>query len=225
MTETVVQLKQPAAFEVFWKAYPHPRNRGSKSKAETYWGKFNDDERASAVRAASSYRDYLVESDWAPAAMCQTWLNQKRFEGQDDGGETTERPPPPRRFKLDIIKHGQAALEVLDWAEKKCVANFGNPNAERPMMFSITLGVQFADENRWVSLLGMQSKCERYVKLKMQHEDGFGGAEAVAEAKSRILPTMEQVARAKDAWPAVLERQERVAQTKRTWICADDLEG
>ncbi len=225
MTDTVVQLKQPAGFDAFWKAYPHPRNRGSKSNAEKTWSRYTPEQQGAAVKAVGIYKSYLLESDWATAAMAQTWLNQKRFEGQDDERETTERSPLPRRFKIDIIKHGQAALEVLDWAEKKCVANFGNPNAECPVIFNITLGVQFADENRWVNLLGMQSKCDRYVKLKMQHEDGFGGAEPVAEAMSRILPTMEQVTKAKADWPAAKEQQERIAETKRTWICADDLEG
>ncbi len=121
-----------------------------------------------------------------------------------------------RTFRLDFKKFLEQSRDEEWDANQRIVELYGNPKAAGPLIEGRCLSCWMADENRWMDLLhdSLRLRIERYVKLKLANEDGFGSAENVAQAKGRIMPTLEDVMDAKEHWPKVRARQERIAASK-----------
>lgn len=121
-----------------------------------------------------------------------------------------------RTFKINFDKYLKVSSDKEWDAKERIVALHGNPAATE-CRDGRNMPAWMADENRWMELLhdSLRTRVERYVKLKMANEDGFGEAEKVAAAKALIMPTLGDVTDAKERWPAVREQQERIAAGKR----------
>ena len=69
------------SFDDFWADYPHPENRGSKTKALESWEeKLDMHQQQEALKAIPLYRDYIKRTG-AKAKMGVTWLNQQDWVG------------------------------------------------------------------------------------------------------------------------------------------------
>ena len=64
-------------FADFWKAYPHPKNRGSKAQAETLYGRLSITDRTDMLAGLEKYRTYLAETEWQQPMQAQRWLNKR----------------------------------------------------------------------------------------------------------------------------------------------------
>ncbi len=132
----------------------------------------------------------------------------KHYPGESVAGE--------RKFKLDMRKFLNERMDVMWDAEGKIIELYGNPKATGQFIDGRNLSFRTAPENGWINILhnGLRDRVERYVKLKLAHDDGFGEADKVAAAKALIMPTLETVTDAKEDWPKVRARQERIAAGK-----------
>ncbi len=129
--------------------------------------------------------------------------------------ETETTVATGRAFKLDFNKYLKESVDEEGDSKQRIVELYGNPKAAE-YWDGRRMPCWMADENRWMDLLhdGLRLRVERYVKLKLAHDDGFGEADKVAAAKALIMPTLETVADAKERWPKVRARQERIAAGK-----------
>lgn len=64
-------------FADFWKAYPHPRNRGSKADAEKLFNRLNIDQRTRMEAGLPRYTAHVNETEWYQAMQARRWLNPK----------------------------------------------------------------------------------------------------------------------------------------------------
>lgn len=184
------------------------------------WRGLENEDAAAAL--ASDYRAAGIEDGHATGDAwdrCRAgWTKQTAPRPAEFKAYVRETEPVvagERKFKLDFAKYLKDSSDE-EWDAKQWIIELhGNPKAvaffdERRMP------CWMAEENRWMELLHnrLRERVERYVKLKLANEDGFGGAEKVAQAKARIMPTLEAVTDAKERWPKVRERQERNAASK-----------
>lgn len=70
-------------FADFWKAYPHPKNRGSKAHAEELYGRLSITDRVDMLGGLDRYREYINASDWQNAMQAERWLNKKKKNWQE----------------------------------------------------------------------------------------------------------------------------------------------
>lgn len=64
-------------FDTFWKAYPHPKNRGSKDKAMRLLSALTLGDMIEVERAIPGYKAHLDASDWQVPMQAQRFLNRK----------------------------------------------------------------------------------------------------------------------------------------------------
>lgn len=70
-------------FADFWKAYPHPKNRGSKAHAEELYGRLSITDRTDMLAGLARYSGYINGSDWQNAMQAERWLNKKKKNWQE----------------------------------------------------------------------------------------------------------------------------------------------
>lgn len=63
-------------FDEFWKSYPHPKNRGSKSHAEKLFNRLDMWDRGNMLQGLEKYKEYVAETEWYNAMQAQRWLNK-----------------------------------------------------------------------------------------------------------------------------------------------------
>jgi len=64
-------------FPDFWKAYPHPKNRGSKAKAEQLYNALGVFQKADMLAGLEKYKAYVFETEWYQSMQAQRWLNPR----------------------------------------------------------------------------------------------------------------------------------------------------
>ncbi len=185
------------------------------------WRGLENEDAAAAL--ASDYRAAGIEDGLATGEAwdrCRAgWTKQtaprpaefKQYVREDESNVVNLRT-----FKLDSKKYIEQSRDEEWNVQGRIVELYGNPKATGQFIDGRNLSFRTAPENGWINILhnGLRDRVERYVKLKLAHDDGFGGADDVAQAKARIMPTLEDVTDAKERWPKVRERQERIAAGK-----------
>lgn len=63
-------------FQDFWKAYRHPKNRGSKALAEKKFNALGIGLRTDMLAGLEKYQAYLAENAWNAPMQAQRWLNK-----------------------------------------------------------------------------------------------------------------------------------------------------
>ena len=101
-----------------------------------------------------------------------------------------------RVYRFDWPAYREAYADCVDWAWKKLIELHGNPQAVGSVVEGVQMSAWFAPENEWLRRFQTEKKVNRYVRLKLRHEDGFGGIENVEAAKARLFPTLAEVQRA-----------------------------
>lgn len=100
-------------FKEFWETYTHPKNRGSRSKAESIWRRLTHAERTSALETIPILRKFYEQPDAPFKPMAQTWLGQKRWQD----------PPEVENSLSDRLNKLIAEEENGDEIRSKMLAN------------------------------------------------------------------------------------------------------
>ncbi len=108
-----------------------------------------------------------------------------------------------KKYRFDSKEYFRLKWECLEWAEMQICKFYGNPDAIGEMRFGVQLSALSAPENEWLRIMNPEKAVDKYVKIKLRAEAGFASDEAVTFAKSRILPTLAQVEKARTIWPVV----------------------
>ncbi len=103
----VVALNPRQTFDDFWKAYPHPGNRGSKKDARKLFATLDA---AMVIEGARLYAKWCgkPDQDWYHAQMATTWLRGEGWEGWIEQGDPDKvdemKYRPPTAEETEVYK-------------------------------------------------------------------------------------------------------------------------
>lgn len=76
-------------FADFWKAYPHPKNRGSRVETERLYGRLSMGQRVRLEAALPVYARYCADTEWYQPMQARRFVNP-RNENWDAWAEAKE---------------------------------------------------------------------------------------------------------------------------------------
>ena len=110
-------------FADFWKAWRHPKNRGSKAEAEQLFNALSLGQRIAMEAGMAPYFAYCDETEWYQPMQARRWLNKKKENWQSwaeaEAGEDADISQIQRETaEIKARNERRQAAAVEQWRDR-----------------------------------------------------------------------------------------------------------
>lgn len=121
LSEERRKIEYSEEFESFWKKYPHPKWKGSKTTAWKKWKLLTEQDKEEIMAALPAYESFIFENAWYHAMQAQRFCNgeKRNWDGYTDSVLPGEPPlDEEHREQAEENRRKKREREEQNWKER-----------------------------------------------------------------------------------------------------------